>query len=425
MKKTVWKAMAAITAPVVLAALFALAAVLIACSNPSGGDPLESGGGSGGGGASVIDTEDFGGAAVTRTFTVTTRDEWESALSAISGGGDNRNYVITVGGPVNGITGLVPGNFGAVTGVKVSLRGTGTLTLNTDSNNGSLVAVAPGQTLILRGPTLTGKTGNTASVVTVGINAGLNAAFMMRSGTISGNVTTSYGGGVLVRTTGSFTMTGGEISDNSSQFGGGVFAYGNFTMSGGKISKNSSSNFGGGVYVYDGSSFTMKGGEISGNSADWHGGGVYASGNSFILENGGKISNNTTVYHGGGVYLYSGSFTMKGGEISGNSAGQLGAGILAGSAGSFTMEAGVISGNITDWYGGGVFTYSTFVKTGGAITGNDAHPHGHAAYYSKDDSNKYYRDADLNDGDDISTGGELPGSLGETLNNWTKYSSTG
>jgi hypothetical protein len=331
---------------------------------------------------------------------VTTKDEWESALSAISGGGDNQNYVITVGGPVAGITGLVPGSFGAVTGVKVSLRGTGTLTLNTDSgsNNGSLVAVAAGQTLILRGPTLTGKTVNAVSVIYVGPNA----TFMMRSGTITGNVTTSYGGGVYVSTTGSFTMSGGEISDNS------VTSY-----------------FGGGVRVGSNGSFTMTGGKISKNSSDWHGGGVYASGNSFILEGGGKISSNTTVNHGGGVYVYSGSFTMKGGEISGNSAGQLGAGVLVGSAGGFTMEAGVISGNITDWYGGGVFTYGPFVKTGGAITGNDADPHGHAAYYSKGDSNSYYRDADLNDGDDISTDGELPGSLGETLNNWTKYSSTG
>jgi parallel beta-helix repeat protein len=38
----------------------------------------------------------------------------------------------------------------------------------------------------------------------------------MSDGTISGNIASSYGGGVLVYNSGTFTMNGGTVSGNSS-----------------------------------------------------------------------------------------------------------------------------------------------------------------------------------------------------------------
>jgi hypothetical protein len=140
---------------------------------------------------------------------------------------------------------------------------------------------------------------------------------------------------------GSFTLSGGEISGNSSTAtstsspsGGGVYvAGGSFTLSGGEISGNSSStaNYrspsGGGVYV-NGGSFTMNDGEISGNSStttdtqtdDYRspsGGGVYVDGNGSFTMSDGEISGNIavskTIFYGGGVYMAGGSFTMSGG----------------------------------------------------------------------------------------------------------------
>jgi len=74
----------------------------------------------------------------------------------------------------------------------------------------------------------------------------------------------SRGGGVVVQAGGTFTMLGGEIRDNISPSGGGVFVnatvneMGSFTMNGGKISGNTA-----GVVVNFGT-FTMNGGTVIG-----------------------------------------------------------------------------------------------------------------------------------------------------------------
>jgi hypothetical protein len=81
-------------------------------------------------------------------------------------------------------------------------------------------------------------------------------------------------------------------------------------MSGGEISGHSVYFSGGGVAV-DSGTFTMSGGEISGNSAA-SGGGVGVGGGTFTMS-GGEISGNTAVYGGGGVYVNNGTFTMSGG----------------------------------------------------------------------------------------------------------------
>jgi uncharacterized repeat protein (TIGR02543 family) len=75
-------------------------------------------------------TEDFGG-ATPATIIVSTNpgESWTNALAAISTGGDNKNYVIIVDDDIDELAGLAfnAWNFGSVTGIKVSLRGPGSL----------------------------------------------------------------------------------------------------------------------------------------------------------------------------------------------------------------------------------------------------------------------------------------------------------
>ncbi|MDR1219194.1 MAG: cadherin-like beta sandwich domain-containing protein, partial [Treponema sp.] len=211
--------------------------------------------------------------------------------------------------------------------------------------------------------------------------------FIMNGGTISEN-TGDYGGGVYVSgAAASFTMNGGTISENIGKFnGGGVYVSGGaFTMNGGTISGNStnSNNFGGGVYVTSGS-FTMNGGIISDNKAD-NGGGVYVTSNSAFTMNGGTISDNKAD-NGGGVCLKPNpdgnekqNFTMNGGTISGNSATSMGGGVYAiggissNDTSHIIMEGGTVSGNTSSRDGGGVYvTYNNgiFTMKGGTISGN-------------------------------------------------------
>ena len=162
------------------------------------------------------------------------------------------------------------------------------------------------------------------------------------------------------------------INNTGSCFGGGVYvdAYGTFTIEDGKITGNTvtnenSNSFGGGVYVSgDSSSFTMKGGEISDNNANSSGGVQVWSGGTVTMKDG-KISDNTGV---GVNVMQNGTFIMEDGEISGNSVG----GVEV-SAGLFIMQGGEISGN-TRATGGGVYLgYSArFYIVTGTIYGSDA-----------------------------------------------------
>jgi hypothetical protein len=235
---------------------------------------------------------DFGdGALVHDIFTVYDKPTWEAALAAVKGGGNDRNYVVNV---TAAVTGLASGNFGSVSGVKVSLRGPGySLALG---SNGSLITVGANQKLILRDLTLIGKSGNNTSLVMVN---GANAALVLETGAITGNVNPSDGGGVII-SNGAFTMNGGEISGNSGGNGGGMFitATSTVTMNGGIIKDNKGGYRGGGVALWDPSVrpiFYMNNGTITGNTAS----------------------------QGGGVSVWSGRFYMSGGTITGNTGGSV------------------------------------------------------------------------------------------------------
>ncbi len=94
-------------------------------------------------------------------------------------------------------------------------------------------------------------------------------------------------------------------------------------MNGGTISGNSAKDYGGGVYVENGT-FTMNGGKICSNTAEISGGGVGLSDQNSVTfkMNGGTICNN----EGGGVFFHkqyaelpsTGIFELTGGTIKDN-----------------------------------------------------------------------------------------------------------
>jgi uncharacterized repeat protein (TIGR02543 family) len=201
---------------------------------------------------------DFGaGASVANTFNVANLTQWDSAVSAISTGGANRNYIINITADFS-IPGYSSSNtFGSANGIKVSLRGVGR-TLSLSSVNRRLLLIGNTQTVVLRGLALQGiGSGNSRS----GVEVVAGGAFTMRSGTISGN---RNGGGV--HNEGTFTMHGGTISDNrANSYGGGVYNTGTFTMHGGTISGNHAPSNGGGVITWG--TFRISNGTIYGSNA--------------------------------------------------------------------------------------------------------------------------------------------------------------
>ena len=187
------------------------------------------------------------------------------------------------------------------TNVSVTLIGVGANRIVDLSSNGAMFTVSSGVTLVLdNNITLRGRSSNTASLVAV--NSG-GTLVMNGTSRITGNITSSSGGGVHVASTGNFTMSGSaEISGNTTTGGGGgveVRNNGAFTMNGGTISGNTATSSGGGVSVYGANAtFTMTGGTI-----------------------GGTTSGNTAKNNGGGVNVFnSGTFRIVNGTVYGSSA---------------------------------------------------------------------------------------------------------
>ncbi|MCD8208576.1 MAG: hypothetical protein LUD72_11605 [Bacteroidales bacterium] len=214
-----------------------------------------------------------------------------------------------------------------------------------------------------------------------------DAKFEMSGGMIVGNdnsgggTSGNSGGGVYLNS-GTFEMSGGEISENKTMWGGaGVYIwrsntsnsdYGVFTMTDGDIHDNSNTHGSGpGVFVYIGT-FNMEGGYIRDNVAmgtDAYGGGLYVDQSSAQFNLcGGEISGNESYASGGGVYVANGTLKMSGGSIISNATSGAGGGVYVAS-GTFEMSGGEISLNTASGNGGGVYSKATFNLTGGTIGG--------------------------------------------------------
>ena len=213
------------------------------------------------------------------------------------------------------------------------------------------------------------------------------------TGKASGNYYGS-GGGVYIKS-GTFTMTGGEIKTNNAKNGGGVALDegGTLKLSGsGKIINNTAENNGNGGGICVGTqadtnenigTLTMTGGEISGNTAN-EGGGIAVLHGTFTMSDG-KVIGNTAAQKGGGIFGYNvgkakGEITVSGGEISYNTAEA--SGVTAGggicSCYKLTVSGGTINNNTaTNGYGGGIGVNvgigvddGRFDFLGGTVSGN-------------------------------------------------------
>ena len=130
--------------------------------------------------------------------------------------------------------------------------------------------------------------------------------FIMTNGEINGNSAKLHGGGVYYG------------NDKGGDGDAGV-ANRKFSFSGGSISGNTSGGFGGGVCIYtggqDGCSFELTGGQINDNTAE-DGGGVYLNGwAKYTMKLTDTNVENNTAYLGGGVMIYNAHLNYKNGLI--------------------------------------------------------------------------------------------------------------
>ena len=319
-------------------------------------------------------------------FTVKNADGWNNALDAIKKGGKDKEYTVTVNGSFS-----VPSSkftFGINnSGITVTLQGNGTISL---SNAGSLLDIYSNQTVIVKDLTLRGFSANNSPVVNCNGNFRMEGSASVTGNTGGCGVYMSYGHNKTFTMQDNASVTGNTSSSNHS--GGGVYVGSgtNFIMKdNASVSGNTSTGSGGGVLISTGT-FTMQGGTVSNNTSP-AGGGVFvgSSGSkaAFVMQ-GGSVSDNISNGRGGGIYVFYnwGSFNMQGGTVSGNSANGNGGGIYlsgrTGTFGDFTKNGGIIYGNSE------------------GINSNTASSQGHAVY-QYDVSNSRWRNSTA--GQDINT----------------------
>ena len=124
---------------------------------------------------------------------------------------------------------------------------------------------------------ITHKSGETGR----GIYVDSNGALALWNGTITGNTTKNYGGGVYNE--GTFDMRGGSVANNSAKYGGGIHNDGTLTMSGGSVTDNSATDDGNGGGVFNPGTLNLSGDvTIKDNSAEGKTNNVYLYGGKTI-----------------------------------------------------------------------------------------------------------------------------------------------
>lgn len=188
-----------------------------------------------------------------------------------------------------------------------------------------------------------------------------------------------YGGGVLNYGCGDegggvFIKENAKIYNNTANEGGGVWNYGATTITGGYIYDNTA-EYGGGVCNYD--ITTMSGGSVYGNSA-YNGGGMYHEGSSDtdgkLVMTGGSVYDNTAENHGAGLYFTTNGspITLSNCSIYNNTATKYGGGICSYRRNGLNINAGTRIYNNSGSHGGGVFTSTGLCTFNGEIKTNTA-----------------------------------------------------
>jgi len=244
------------------------------------------------------------------------------------------------------LTGGTPLEFTDMTGA-TTITGPGAGHLTVSANNLSTVfKVDAGVTATISGLTITG---GQASVDFGGVMAGggiYNAGTLtLLNDVVTANASSFYGAGGF--NSGTLSVTGSTISNNSAQIGGGVFNEGTFTLVGSTLSTNTAANNGGGFYSLGTATVTAS--TLSSNTAGNWGGGFFN--NNTVTVSGSTLAHNSAGVYGGG-FFNSLNATVTESTLTDNSA-QYGGGIMNFS--SVTVTAGTIARNFAQFAGGGIY----------------------------------------------------------------------
>ncbi|MGL0909663.1 beta strand repeat-containing protein, partial [Faecalibacterium wellingii] len=217
-------------------------------------------------------------------------------------------------------------------------------------------------------------------------SSGNNILLELTDSAIDNNTASNLGGGI-------FAYDGAQINANKASFNGnkaangaGMYLYGlnNKVMAeltDSFIDNNIASDWGGGIFAYNGAEVKANNTSISNNKGGNAGGLLVWNNSSAELSNGSKVCGNTaTNGNGGGVYAINGTVTATDCDISDNDAGQYNGGGICAQNSALTLEKNTLNRNKSKSGGAIWMNASDAELSGNTITHNTATGNGGGIY---------------------------------------------
>ena len=328
----------------------------------------------------------------------------------ITGTNINRNTASILGG------GMYVGTKSNVTLTGSTLDGNAT-TDKTGGQGGAIVAYSAGD-ITLDNTTVTNNgAGLGGGLYSLG-TAGSDTHITLRNNTkFTGNTAASGAGIYLIRSSGNnilLELSDSAIDNNTASSGGGIFAYNGVQINANKasfngnkaangagiylygydpnnkvmaeltdsfIDNNIASDWGGGIFAYNGAEVKANNTSISNNKGGNAGGLLVWNNSSAELSNGSKVIGNTaTKGNGGGVYAINGTVTATDCDISDNDAGQYNGGGICAQNSALTLEKNTLNRNKSKSGGAIWMNASDAELMGNTITHNTATGNGGGIY---------------------------------------------
>ena len=194
-------------------------------------------------------------------------------------------------------------------------------------------------------------TGNTTTSGGGGIGVADGVSLTLERSVVSDNMADTEGGGIRSGVDTVLVITDSTVSGNEGPFGGGIFSETPLTISGSTISGNTATTEGGGLWFYSGvdgfgsptGSASISNSTISGNTSPTDGGGIFAAVGLIELSNS-TVTDNTALDGGAaGIFVYNGGFYVAGGYL------EIASSIVAENNGAdFGLEFANYASTITD-----------------------------------------------------------------------------
>ena len=248
------------------------------------------------------------------------------------------------------------------------------------------IAVSDTHITLRNNTKFTGNTAASGAGIYLVRSSGNNILLELTDSAIDNNTASSGGGGI-------FAYDGAQINANKASFNGnkaangaGMYLYGlnNKVMAeltDSFIDNNIASDWGGGIFAYNGAEVKANNTSISNNKGGNAGGLLVWNNSSAELSNGSKVIGNTaTNGNGGGVYAINGTVTATDCDISDNDAGQYNGGGICAQNSALTLEKNTLNRNKSKSGGAIWMNASDAELTGNTITHNTATGNGGGIY---------------------------------------------